>query len=165
MGLNEKLLEILGDEELTKKVSSSLGEFMLPKTEYAKVRDALKAKEDELESIRLSSMDSEQKLQHELSKTKAIQDDFNKKSNRLEAEKLFVTAGLTSDVYEGLLEKAVSEDKDRTLSLVGGFVEILSKEKENVANKTKEDLINQTKKPAGGEEVTPPKPKPVKTTF
>lgn len=165
MGLNEKLLEILGDEELAKKVSSSLGEFMLPKTEYAKVRDALKTKEDELESVRLASMDNEQKLQHELSKAKAIQDDFNKRSNRLEAEKLFVGAGLTSDIYESLLDKAVSEDKDRTLSLVGGFVDILSKEKENIANKTKEDLVNQTKKPDSTTDSAQPKVTNLKTSF
>ena len=153
--LLEKLVEVLGDEEIAKKVQSSLGDYMLPKTEYAKVRDALKEKEAELEKIRLSSMDNEQKWQHEMTKAQAIQSEFNVKTNRLEAEKLFVGAGLSQQVYQDILDKSVSEDKDRTLGLVNGFIGILGKEKEIIANQTKENLLNSTKKPETPDNISP----------
>lgn len=163
--LFEKLVELIGDEDKAKQVQSSLGEFMLPKTEYAKVRDALKNKENELEQIRVANMDSEQKLQHELAKAQALQKDYGIKTNRLEAERIFVEAGLSSDTYSDILEKSVSDDRERTLSLVNGFVGILAKEKENVVNRTKEELVNSTQKPVGGEPLAESKPIKVKTTF
>ena len=151
--LLNKLVEVVGDEEVAKKVQSALGEFMIPKTEYSKLNEKLKAKDTELEATKLSKMDSEQLLQHELAKAQALQKEYGIKTNRLEAEQIFVQAGLKKEVYENLLEKTVSEDKERTISLVNDFVGILSKEKESIINKTKEDLINSTKKPETG---TPP---------
>ena len=158
--LFETLKEIIGDEEKAKKAQSALGEFMLPRAEYNKVAEKLKAKDEELEKIKLASMDQSQLLEHELNKAKALQSEYGVKTNRLEAEKLFVGAGLTSEQYSKLLDTSVSEDREKTLSLVNGFIEILGKEKENVANKTKESLINQTKKPETGEDTNKPDPTP-----
>lgn len=163
--LYEKLVELIGDEEKAKTVQSSLGEFMIPKSEYAKVRDAYKTKENELEQVKLSSMDSQQRLEHELAKATALQKEYGVKTNRLEAERLFVEAGLSSDVYTDILEKSVSDDRERTLSLVNGFVSILAKEKDAVANKVKEDLVNSTQKPVNGDAISEIKPVKVKTTF
>lgn len=163
--LYDKLFEIIGDEEKTKSVQSSLGEFMLPKSEYAKVRDALKSRDEELEKIKLSSMDSEQKLQHELAKAQALQKDYGIKTNRLEAERLFVEAGLSIESYNDILEKSVSDDREKTLGLVNGFVSILAKEKDAVASKVKEDLVNSTKKPETGDNLNPTPVIKVKTTF
>ena len=163
--LYDKLLEIIGDEEKTKVVQSSLGEFMLPKSEYAKVRDTLRARDEELEKIKLSNMDSEQKMQHELAKAQALQKEYGVKTNRLEAERLFVEAGLSVDTYSDILEKSVSEDREKTLGLVSGFVGILAKEKDAVANRVKEDLVNSTKKPETGDNLNPTPVIKVKTTF
>jgi chaperonin cofactor prefoldin len=163
--LYEKLKELVGDEEVAKKVQSAIGEFMLPKSEYAKVKDNLKAKDEELEKIRLSNMDNEQRLQHELSKAQALQSEYSVKTNRLEAEKLFLGAGLSQELYGELLDKTVTDDREKTLSLVNGFVGILSKEKEFVVNKTKEELINSTKKPDTNQENPVDKQSNFKTSF
>lgn len=163
--LFETLKEIIGDEEKAKKAQSALGEFMLPRAEYNKVAEKLKAKDEELEKIKLANMDQSQLLEHELNKAKALQSEFSVKTNRLEAEKLFVGAGLTSEQYSKLLDSSVSEDKEKTLSLVNGFIEILGKEKESVASKTKESLINQTKKPETGEETKPEQSPKVRTSL
>jgi predicted DNA-binding protein (UPF0251 family) len=148
--LLNKLTELVGDEEKAKLVQSALGEFMIPKTEYAKKNEQLKAKDSELEALRLASMSETEKLQHKLAEAEALRNEYGKKSNRLDAEQLFVRAGLNKDTYEPLLDKVVSEDKEKTISLVNDFVGILSKERESITNKTKEDLINSTKKPEGG---------------
>jgi hypothetical protein len=148
--LLNKLTELVGDEEKAKLVQSALGEFMIPKTEYAKKNEQLKAKDTELEQLRVASMSETEKFQHKLNETEALKSEYGKKLNRLDAEQLFVRAGLNKDAYEPLLDKVVSEDKEKTISLVNDFVGILSKERENITNKTKEDLINSTKKPEGG---------------
>ena len=165
--LLNKLVELVGDEEKAKAIQSSLGEYMIPKTEYAKLRDANKQKDIELEQLKLSSMDSSQKLEHELAKAQAIQKEFGTKTSRLEAEKLFVEAGIASDLYNDILDKSVSEDKEKTMSLVNGFINIISKEKENAINKTKEQIVNSTPKPVTGDQIKDAKQEPIKlkTTF
>jgi len=148
--LLNKLTELVGDEEKAKLLQSALGEFMIPKIEYAKKNEQLKAKDTELEQLRVASMSETEKFQHKLNETEALKSEYGRKLNRLDAEQLFVRAGLNKDAYEPLLDKVVSEDKEKTISLVNDFVGILSKERETITNKTKEDLINSTKKPEGG---------------
>ena len=164
--LFETLKELIGDEVKAKEVQSKLGEYMIPKTEYAKLRDKNKEYETQIESQRIASMNEQEKLQHELSKAQAIQKDFLVKSNRLDAERIFVEAGLSKEAYDSILDSTVTDDRERTISTVNTFVNILSKEKELVASKTKEALINQTPKPDSGN--TPPetnKPITVKTSI
>ena len=163
--LFETLKGIVGDEEVASKVQSALGEFMIPKTEYAKVRDLVKNKDSELEQLRVANMNESEKLQHELAKAQALQKDFSIKTNRLEAEKLFVSAGLSLDDYGSILDNSVSDDKDKTLSIVNGIVNVLAKEKESVANRTKEELINKTKKPEQGTNPNGTPSKTIKRTF
>lgn len=165
--LMSKLKELVGDEELASKIQSSLGEFMIPKTEYAKQRDRAKELESQIEQNKLASMSEQEKLQHELEKAQALQRDYASKVNRVEAESLFVKAGLSAEEYGTLLDKTVTDNKEQTLSVVSGFVDLLTKQKEAVANKTKADLMNSLPTPPNGDNVTPPEPKPIniKTNF
>lgn len=163
--LNDKIIEIVGDEDKVKQILSVVGESMLPKAEYAKVKDLLKEKDSEIEQMKLASMDSTQKLEHELAKAQALQKEYGIKTNRLEAEKLFVEAGLSSEAYSSILDSSVSDDKEKTMSLINSFVGILNKEKENAINKTKEELVNSTPKPTNGEELKPTEPRKVLKSF
>lgn len=162
--LLETLVEIVGDEGKAKEVQSKLGEFMLPKTEYAKVRDQLKEKELELENIKVANMNEKQKIEHELAKAQAIQKEYSIKTNRLEAEKLFVGAGVAKEDYENLLVDLISEDGEKSLKLVNNFISVLGKEKQTVADKTKQEIIDKTKTPQAGDDVNPSNPK-MRTSF
>lgn len=164
MDLLEKLKEIIGDDDKASLVQSALGEFMIPKSEYAKLRDKNKDLETQFEQTKLSAMTEQEKFQHELEKTKALQRDLNIKLNRAEAESVFIASGLTKEEYGELLEKSVSEDKEATLALVSGFANVLTKTKETVANKTKEDLM-KIQTPPSGDPVPPTPNKKIKTSF
>lgn len=154
--LLDKIKELVGSEEVAKQVQSALGEFMIPKTEYAKQRDKSKELETLLEQSKLATMNEQEKFQHETAKLQATQKELASKLNRVDAERVFIQAGLSAEDYGMLLEQTVSDDKDKTLALANGFVSVLTKQKDFVANKTKEDLMNKV--------VTPPNPEPqVKT--
>jgi uncharacterized protein with gpF-like domain len=147
MGLREDLLGLIGDEAKVDEVLKTVGGSMLPKDEYKKAKDEIKVLKDENEKAKLASMNSEELLKHKVEEAENKYREYGIKTNKLEAENAFVKAGLTREVYGDLLETVVSDDAEKTLSLVNKFIGVLSKEKESVESRTKENLLNQTKKP------------------
>jgi len=164
MGLLEKIIEIIGDEDKAKEVVSNLGQFMIPKDQYNKkvqelssLKEELGAKNEELESIRVSSMSEQEKLKHEFDKANQLKSEFLRKTARLEAETLFVQAGLNQESYNDIIDGLVHEDLEQTKKMVGGVISVLTKEREKAIATTKEDVINTTPKPnnADGIETKP----------
>lgn len=164
MGLKEELVGLVGDEAKVDEVLKLVGGVMLPKDQYKKATDENKTLKEQIEQAKLASMDSEQLLKHKIEEAENKYREFGIKSNKLEAEKAFVKAGLTQDVYSELLDTVVSEDAEKTQSLVNKFIGVLGKEKESVANRTKESLLNQTKKPDNPDNIEQ-KPITIKTQF
>lgn len=154
MGLREDLIGLVGDEAKVDEVLKTVGGVMLPKDQYKKATEENKALKEEIEKARTASMNSEDLLKHKIEEAENTKREFGIKSNKLEAEKQFVKAGLTQEVYGDLLDSVVSDDAEKTQSLVNKFIGVLGKEKEQVANKTKESLLNQTKKPDSPDNIT-----------
>lgn len=153
--LKEKLVELIGDEEKAELVSSALGEFMIPKSQYNEKVKQAKQKEEELESIRLANMSKEEQLKHAEEKALGLQKEYAKKLNKFEAEKLFMGAGLSSEDYGAFIDDIVSENTEQTLKVAQSFVGTINKQKELVENKMKETNINSTPTPSLGKQVDP----------
>jgi hypothetical protein len=147
MGLKEELVGLVGDEAKVDEMLKVIGANMLPKDEYKKAKDENKSLKEQIEQAKLASMNTEELLKHKIEEADLRSKEFGIKSNKLDAERQFVKAGLTPDVYGELLDTVVSEDAEKTQTLVNKFIGVLGKEKESVANRTKEDLLNKTKKP------------------
>lgn len=156
MGLDKaELVGLIGDEEKVDKVLKMVGDNMIPKTDNRKVLDENKSLKEQIEQSKLANMNSEELLKHKIEEAELKYKEYGIKSNKLEAEKEFVKAGLTQDVYGELLDTVVSDDAEKTQLLVKKFIGVLGKEKESVANKTKESLLNQTKTPSNSDNTTP----------
>jgi len=162
MGLKEELVGLVGEEKID-ELLKVVGANTLPKEEYKKAKDENKALKDEIEKAKLASLNSDELLQHKIKEADDLKRDFGIKSNKLDAERQFVNAGLTKEVYGDLLDTVVSEDAEKTQTLVNKFIGVLGKEKETIANKTKESLLNQTKKPENSDNNIPPKTITTKT--
>lgn len=154
MALLEKIIEIIGDEEKAKEVVSNLGQFMIPKDQYNKkvqelstLKEEFSAKNEELEGIRVSAMSDQEKLKHQFDQANQLKSDYLRKTARLEAETLFVQAGLNQESYNDIIDGLVHEDLEQTKKMVGGVIGVLTKEREKAIANTKEDVINQTPKP------------------
>lgn len=91
-----------------------------------------------------------EKIQKALDDAAASKADYDKKSNRLEVEKILVAAGLTEEDYKDVIDGLVSEDADASKTLATNLANMLSKQKESVKQKTKEELMDGTIG-AGGE--------------
>ena len=91
-----------------------------------------------------------EKIQKALDDAAASKADYDKKSNRLEVEKILVAAGLTEEDYKDVIDGLVSEDADASKTLATNLANMLSKQKESVKQKTREELMDGTIG-AGGE--------------
>lgn len=99
-------------------------------TEYKKLQDA--------------DLTDAEKIQKALKEAEDSKNEFAKKSNRLDVEKILVAAGLTEDDYKDLIDGIVSEDAEKSKTMANGMVAMLTKQKEAAIQKTKEELMDGT---------------------
>lgn len=97
-----------------------------------------------------AGLTDEEKIQKALDDAAASKADFQKKSNRLDVEKILVGAGLTEDDYKDLIDGLVSEDAAASKALATNLATMLTKQKEAAVQKTKEELMDGTKGGSGG---------------
>lgn len=108
--------------------------------ELARLQD-IESKYKELQDADLTDAEKIQKALKEASDSKA---EFERKSSRLEVEKILVAAGLTEDDYKDLIDGIVSEDAEKSKLLANGMVAMMTKQKEAAVQKTKEELMDGT---------------------
>jgi hypothetical protein len=113
--------------------------------------ERLKGIETEYEKLKGSTLTEQEKLQKQIEAAEKAEKLYKKQTNKVAAEKLFVTAGLKDEDYSELLESIVTEDAEHTTKTATSFVGILKAQKEATEKAVKEELMrNNPKPPAGG---------------
>lgn len=115
------------------------------KAEY----DELLRKAGEYDKLEEAGLTDEEKVQKALKDAEDAKAEFAKKTNRLDAEKILVGAGLTEDDYKDLIDGIVSDDADTTKSMATNLANLITKQKESAVQKTKEELMDGTHTPGG----------------
>lgn len=75
---------------------------------------------------------------------------YDRMMSSVEAEKIFVGGGLKEDDYKDFLEMIVSEDKEKSIAIAQGFMEILSKHTTAAAKAEREKVLKETPAPPVG---------------
>ena len=114
--------------------------------ELKRLQDAA-AEYEKLQSEGLTDTEKFNKMVAEAEKMKA---DYAKKSNRLEAEKVLLAAGVKLEENESLIEGIISEDLEKTTTLASSLAKLLADQKEAVEKATKQKLMDETPTPGGG---------------
>lgn len=96
-----------------------------------------------------AGLTDEEKIQKALQEAKDSKIEFAKKSNRLDAEKILVGAGLTEEDYKDLIDGIVTDDAEVTKNMATNLAGLISKQKESAIQKTKEELMDGTHIPGG----------------
>lgn len=96
-----------------------------------------------------AGLTDEEKIQKALQDAKDSKIEFAKKSNRLDAEKILVGAGLTEEDYKDLIDGIVTDDAEVTKNMATNLASLISKQKDSAIQKTKEELMDGTKTPGG----------------
>lgn len=115
------------------------------KAEY----DELIRKAGEYDKLEEAGLTDEQKVKKALKDAEDAKVDFEKKTNRLDAEKILVAAGLTEEDYKDLIDGIVSDNADTTKSMATNLANLITKQKESAVQKTKEELMDGTNTPGG----------------
>lgn len=111
-----------------------------------------KLQEDSAAYVKLqeAGLTDEEKIQKALQDAEDSKKEFDKKSNRLDAEKILVGAGLTEDDYKDLIDGIVTEDAETTKTMATNLAGLITKQKDAAVQKTKEELMDGTNTPSGG---------------
>lgn len=96
-----------------------------------------------------AGLTDEEKIQKALQDAKDSKIEFAKKSNRLDAEKILVGAGLTEEDYKDLIDGIVTDDAEVTKTMATNLASLISKQKDSAIQKTKEELMDGTNTPGG----------------
>lgn len=163
--LQEMLLETTGNQEIADKVSSALGEYMIPKESYRLLNEKWKTEHTEHETLKQSSMTAEEKHQLETKNLEQMKKELGTKLNSIEVEKLFLANGYSEADFGGLLGNIVSEDKDRSVAFATSLIATMTKQRENAVSKKQEDMLNSNKNPTPGNAIIPDTPEKPITTF
>lgn len=116
--------------------------------EAEKVIESEKRERKRLERAQMSDADQAAERDKELVE-KARQYDI--KMNSVDAEKIFVGAGLGQKDYQELLESFVNEDAAKTTAVAQGIVNLLQAQTKAAAKAEREQVLNaQPAPPAGG---------------
>lgn len=75
--------------------------------------------------------------------------EYAKKSNRLDAEKILVAAGLTEKDYENLMASIVTDDAEATKTNATNLAALIKCQKDAAIQKTKEEMMDETPTPGG----------------
>ena len=106
--------------------------------------------ETEYKKLQEADLTDAEKIQKALADAATSKAEFDKKSNRLDVEKILVAAGLTEEDYKDVIDGLVSEDAEKCKTLATGLAAMLTKQKETAIQKTKEELMDDTKGSGGG---------------
>ena len=111
--------------------------------------DELVRKAKEYDKLEEAGLTDEEKVQKALREAEDAKADFAKKTNRLDAEKILVAAGLAEEDYKDLIDGIVSDDADTTKSMATNLANLITKQKESAVQKTKDELMDGTNTPGG----------------
>ena len=112
--------------------------------------ERLRSIETEYEKQKQEGLTEAQKLQALIDETNRTKMDFTKRSNKLEAEKILLAAGLKLEDCESLIDGIVSENLETTTAMASGLAKLLANQKEAVKKATEIELMDKTKTPGGG---------------
>lgn len=109
----------------------------------------LKGIEVEYKKLQDADLTDAEKIQKALKDAADSKKDYEKKVNKLDAEKILVAAGLTEEDYKDLIDGIVSEDSEATKTMATNFANLIKSQKDSAIKKTREELMDGTNTPGG----------------
>lgn len=124
----------------------------VPKSTFDKTASELAKANKTIGELRSASLTDEEKLNQALADAQKAQDEFTRKSIRLDVEKVLVQSGLEEKDYQNIIDGLVTSDKDASISLANSLVTMLASQKQAAAEAVKTELQKSLNPPPKGNE-------------
>lgn len=105
--------------------------------------------EVEYKKLQDADLTDAEKIQKALKDAADSKKDYEKKANKLDAEKILVAVGLTEEDYKDLIDGIVSDDAEATKAMATNLSNLIKNQKDSAIKKTKEELMDGTNTPGG----------------
>lgn len=105
--------------------------------------------EVEYKKLQDADLTDAEKIQKALKDAADSKKDYEKKANKLDAEKILVAAGLTEEDYKDLIDGIVSDDAEATKAMATNLSNLIKNQRDSAIKKTKEELMDGTNTPGG----------------
>ncbi len=124
----------------------------VPKSTFDKTATELAKANKTIGELKNANLTDEEKLQAALDAAKEKEDEFNRKSIRLDVEKVLVQGGMSENDYKDVIEGLVTSDKDASIKLANNLVSMIANQKKNAVEEVKNELQNSLNSPPKGNE-------------
>lgn len=145
----EEINTVLADKNL---VDPSTLPPSVSKEVFDKTASELATAKKTIGELKSASLTDEEKLQAALDAAQAKEDEFNRKSIRLDVEKVLVQGGLSESDYKDVIDGFVTTDKDASLRFANSLVDMVASQKQNAAEAVKAELQGLLTPPPKGSE-------------
>lgn len=158
MKFTEQITQLWNNEELDNdaKLATLLDmtKNYVPKArvdEYAKRVSTLETEKEQLsteyDEFKKSKMTDDEKREAERTEFERKVKNLSLKESEYAVRDLFTNANISKEKYEKILNKVVSEDKDKSVEIAQTFIELLGETADETKKQTVTDLLNDTPKP------------------
>ena len=100
-----------------------------------------------LERAKMTDADALEEQRREMEENSR---NYKRMMSSIEAEKIFVGAGIAKDDYSAVLEMIATEDSDKTTATAQEFVDILSRKTQASIKSEREKILKETPPPPAG---------------
>lgn len=145
----EEINTVLADKNL---VDPSTLPPSVSKEVFDKTASELATAKKTIGELKSANLTDEEKLQAALDAAQAKEDEFNRKSIRLDVEKVLVQGGLSESDYKDVIDGFVTTDKDASLRFANSLVDMVANQKQNAAEAVKSELQGLLTPPPKGNE-------------
>lgn len=111
----------------------------------------LQADSAELATLKQQNLTAEQLQQQAIDEANAEKEKYQKMANKLEVEKVLITAGMQEDDYKDFIDGIVTSDKDVSVSVATAMATTFKTKMAAAEAQAKNDQLKNTPRPDGGD--------------
>lgn len=121
-------------------IDSSVLPPSVSKSVYDKTASELAKAKNKIAELENASLSDDEKLKNALKEAQEKQEEYIRKSIRLDVEKVLVTGGLTENDYKGIIDGLITSDSQASIAMAESLVKVISDQKQAAANAIKKEL-------------------------
>ena len=137
--------------EAIKEINKEAPKNAVPKDVYNTVAAEKKTAEAKVKEYEGTQLSEAEKQQQAIDEANAEKEKYQKMANKLEVEKVLITAGMQEDDYKDFIDGIVTSDKDASVSVATAMATTFKTRMAAAEAQAKNDQLKNTPRPGGGD--------------